>query len=429
MKGRERPAALALAGAVLALSAGPSSRAASDADFTRYVALGDGLTAGFVNGNLFDGTRADPPTRLGQRESYAVRLAEAYGAPVVLPLVTENGLPILQYHTLERKAGVCAINLKPKDVPYTVNDGTGARADPSARATVVAVPGQSLAAAIGTKWSVDPSDPRTLNSALDYVLGEPWASEGAPPRSQLETAVALAPTFATVWFGVDEALAAVAGGSDAGMTSEADFRDRIERVVGDLAAAGARGAVATVPDVTVLPYFMPQPTLRRLIQSTVSYKVKDVGLFILFGLRRKSYLVFEQNHLSHIAAISDGSTRAPLYDGEVLTPREALRVRRRIRLWNRAVVATAARHGWAVADVAAQFESWRRKGVDVGDAHLTNGFFGGLFDLTGKSLSPTAQALVARTFAAAIDAKYGATHAPIDAAAVLAGDPLAPCAK
>src|SRR5688500_18416842 len=53
-------------------------------DFTRYVAVGDGFTAGYQDGALHERS---------QRLAYPVLVAAAAGTPLALPLVGEPGVP------------------------------------------------------------------------------------------------------------------------------------------------------------------------------------------------------------------------------------------------------------------------------------------------------------------------------------------------
>lgn len=408
-----------LAAAILAARAG----AEEPVDFTRYVALGDGLTAGFADGNLFDGSTAVPPVRLGQRESYAVRLAESLGAAATLPLVAWPGRPGRQLVT--RDPARCRFELEL--LLARTDAGTGARTDAAARPTIVAVPFQTVLEAIETRWDLDPAVPSSVNTDEDMILGLPAANEGAPPRSQLETAVALRPTFATVWLGVEDLLGVARRGEDRGATAPADFEARIEQVVAALADTGARGAIANVPDVTTFPFFVPRDVVRRLVEEDAGQPVPNLAMRILFGMTRDSYLLGDYQSLTLVGDIGHDREHPPLHDDHVVKHGEARRLRALARAYNAAIARTAERHGWAVVDTASLFAAWRREGVRVAGTKLTTGTLGGLFDMTGQSLSPTGHALVAAEFLRAIDARYGTTHVPPDAAAVFAADPLAPC--
>ncbi len=415
--------------AVLALGA---ARGEDAVDVSRYVALGDGLTAGFANGNLFDGATADPPQRLGQRESYPMRVAEALGTSATAPLVAWPGRPGRSLTIRDPDVG----SLSSDVFLFGVTAGTGARTAPQERATVLAIPRHTAADAAAKRWDLDPTVPATVRDDEDMVLGLPWALEGEPPRSQLETALALEPTFATVWLGVDDLLRAARVGSIDGITPPLEFGRSLDAIVGALAARGVRGAVANVPDVTVMPYFVPHRELRRVLQREAAAhpsgtKPADVTgpvLAILFGVPRGAYVLATQIAFQSMREIDGGNQDAPLDRNHVLSRTEARRLRATARAYSAQIAQIAERHGWALVDLASTFRSWRRHGVDVGGRHLTNAYLGGLFDLTGQNLSPTGHALVATEFLRAIEARYGTRGDPPDVAAILAVDPLAPLA-
>lgn len=432
----------ALAGAFLLLvpAAGGAGRADGPLDVSRFVALGDGLTAGFADGSLFDGATADPPIRLGQRESFAVRVGEALGAEVRIPLVSYPGRRGRR-HTV-RDPAVC--RFRNEVGLFDTVQGDGGRTATGVAANVLAVPQHTAVQARDSAWAIDPSDPSTIASDEDMILGLPAAFEGAPPRSQLATALAQEPTFATVWLGVEDVLRSVQSSPQNPATPPEEFAAALREIVGSLAGAGARGAVANVPDPLTFSYFVPHRELRRSLRqnrrddpATASRdetcrRVPGAGLVILYGVPRGAYVARTQNAFQLIRAMEDGqppgiATRLP--SNEVVKPPEARRVRATVRRYNREVSRIAAENDWALVDVAALFERWRREGADVSGRRLTTGFLGGLFDADGRHLSPTGHALVAAEFLRAIDAKYGTSHAPPDSAAILAADPLAPCTE
>jgi hypothetical protein len=420
-----RAAGLAVAG-TLAGTATPL-RAAGPVDVARLVALGDGLTAGFVNGNLFDGATARVPERQGQRECVAARVAESLGAEVRLPFVAWPGRAPRSLTI--RDPAVCRFG---NDAAlFDTESGTGRRVDPSVAATVVAVPFQTAGDARTLRWDLDPALPATADTDEDMILGQPAASAGTPPSTQLESALAQRPTFATVWFGVEEAMRPLRIVPRPAV-APSEFERNLDAIVGSLAQAGARGAVANVPDVTEFPYFVDFGEFQSFAtEEHDCERVPGDAILILFGLRRGSFLVRDVAAFQAVRNIQSGQMpprggpRLPR--NAVVTRAEARQSRAAVRAMNSAVVRVAARHDWAVVDVASLVDGWHRDGATVGGRKLTTKFLGGLFDVRGESLSATGSALVAAEFVRAIDARYGTAHALPDAATALAADPLAPC--
>ncbi|NJL27393.1 MAG: hypothetical protein HC897_05610 [Thermoanaerobaculia bacterium] len=111
--GRRSVVALVLLGALVATGA---SAQTGSADFTRYIALGDSLTAGFISGGLVDEV---------QRVSYPAlihRQVAGTDAGFDLPLVSKPGIPPL----LDLRS------LSP--LVITANAGFGARPTSTCRA-------------------------------------------------------------------------------------------------------------------------------------------------------------------------------------------------------------------------------------------------------------------------------------------------------
>ena len=83
------------------------------------------------------------------------------------------------------------------------------------------------------------------------VQAEPPANT---PRTQIETAIGLQPTFLSIWLGSNDALGAALAATvdDTTLTPVADFRTDADTAFGALAATGAEAVVFNVPDVTVI---------------------------------------------------------------------------------------------------------------------------------------------------------------------------------
>jgi hypothetical protein len=199
------------------------------ADFTRLVAVGDSLTAGFQDGALHDD---------GQQTGFITHVAASMDTPIVLPLIATPGIP-----TPNPQAGQGLLLLIPGQcrvgaTTFATGQTTG-RLDPTAVATDVAVPGQGLEEALTTKWAIDPANPAgTADTAEDFVLGFPYAILPAPantPRSQIELAVGLQPTFLSIWLGSNDALGAALAATvnDTTLTPVATFNTNADAVFGE----------------------------------------------------------------------------------------------------------------------------------------------------------------------------------------------------
>ena len=75
---------VAVAALCLSLLPMPAARAQSNVNFTRFVGVGDSLTAGFKDGALF---------AEGQNGSFYVHVADSMNTQIVMPLIASPGIP------------------------------------------------------------------------------------------------------------------------------------------------------------------------------------------------------------------------------------------------------------------------------------------------------------------------------------------------
>ncbi|MEX0690392.1 MAG: hypothetical protein WD043_00970 [Gemmatimonadales bacterium] len=195
--------------------------------FSRYVAFGNSITAGYQAGGL-DSTL--------QAASYAVLLAEQMGTTFYVPWMRVPGCPppITNIFTLTRVHGLtggdCA--LRTDNVPPWLN--------------LVAVPGASVIDVL-TNYDAT-SDPNTLTT---FLLGG-LSQLGAARRAQ--------PTFISVWIGNNDVLGALINSVNPGdstlVTPPATFATTYARLMDSLDAIGTiqGGVLLGVAQVTSAPY-------------------------------------------------------------------------------------------------------------------------------------------------------------------------------
>lgn len=235
---------------------------AGDADFTSYVAVGNSLTAGYMDGTVY---------RVGQTYSFPNLLAQQFalvgGGEFTQPSYAEDvnnlgGIQGLAGTRLvidaaqggpENIAGTPTITLTPQAMAYN-NMGV-----PGAKSFHLTFPGYG---------ALNPYFARHATSPSATVLGD----------AMLKT-----PTFFTNWIGANDVLAyATSGGAQAdGLTPAADhnftgntnpatyggnditnsnvFASVYSTIVTTLTSNGAKGVVCTIPSVTSIPYFTTVP--------------------------------------------------------------------------------------------------------------------------------------------------------------------------
>lgn len=200
----------------------PEAPAAGDM-FTRYVAIGNSITAGFQSGGINANL---------QMEAYPVRLAEQMGASFFVPELRYPGCPppLTQiFPTTQRleggNSGTCALRQEPLP-PFVSN---------------VAVPGAEVIDALSNLDASSNANPLTT-----LFLGG---------RTQLQAALDADPTFASVWIGNNDVLGAALAGTTALVTNQARFTDYYSQILDGLESAEnlQGGLLIGVADVTAVP--------------------------------------------------------------------------------------------------------------------------------------------------------------------------------
>ena len=235
-----------------------------EADFTSYVAVGNSLTAGYMDGTV---------SRVGQTYSYPNLLAQQFalvgGGAFTQPSFAEDvnnlggisGVPGFGTRLVidaaqgrpEPIAGISTITLTPQAKAYN-NMGV-----PGAKSFHLGFPGYG---------ALNPYFARHATSPTATVLGDAMTKN---------------PTFFTNWIGSNDVLAyATAGGAQAdGVTPAADhnvtgnlnpatygfnditnstyFTGVYTNIINTLTINGAKGVVCTIPSVTSTPYFTTVP--------------------------------------------------------------------------------------------------------------------------------------------------------------------------
>ena len=406
---------------------------ATDARFQRYVALGNSITAGF---------QADGINRTLQEQSYATRLAGQMETPFALPALQNPGCPppLTNIFPPSRVASVeCALRSSP--IPTRLNN--------------VAVPGAWVQDAL-TNSAEAGANPNELTT---FILGG---------RTQVEAAMEVRPTFATVWLGNNDVLRAALTGNPSLATSTSNFSSRYTRVLDSLETAGAEGgALASVANVTLIPNLSPgqayaaaESQINQLGQQLAandgdpntnwgSYNVAascasppsatqsrvsfQYGIGALFTLalagqaveldctdNRTLAEIYGQGTLDQVGIGSLGAL-------SVLTASETQQLVGRLQAYNSFLQSEADDRGWAYVDVNTALGALYSAGTDTpNDASddLVPKFpnldpeqptFGAFFSEDGVHPSSATHQVVTNLFVEAINAEYNTSLQIIDA--------------
>jgi hypothetical protein len=433
MKKRSRTAlrAAALAGAVLLGACvgdadellAPVEPATGGALFQRYVSMGNSITAGYQSGGVNDTL---------QLRAYPVLLAAKANASFTSPLVRFPGCP------------------RPFAAPLGATGRIGT-ADTCVRSNApaviqnVAVPGERLLDLL--RFPVTGDVPR-LHILL---LGE---------RTQVRHMIDAHPTFVSVWIGNNDALEASVGGilgplsagADSSLTPLSKFQSQLNTLVDSIAFANPQGAmlIGVVNAIRAAPVLQPGAYFYLAASTTGgSYQgrpvnancspVTGVGTPNPLSANMVSFQIVTAAGFPEINcdpnAYPVGDPRRGAY---LLDTSEQAIVTARVNAFNAAIKAAADARGWLYVDPNLLLEDYRgrkatngrytfvRKCQDLPTAATPAAlqaavalscpvtgatgepnFFGSLISFDGVHPSTSAHVILANSFAAAINAKYG----------------------
>ena len=374
---------------VLAASCLPAP-AQYKADLSRLVVVGDSLAAGYLNGSLHEAQ---------QPHGFASLIAAQKGVALALPLIAAPGIP----NVLE------LIQAGPLPVVVPAPGLSLGRVDLSVQAMNLAVPGQSVQDALTRR----PDFP--IDSLTDLVLGLP-SLLGGVSRSQVEWAESLAPTTVFVWIGNNDALLPAIVGDPSLLTPLPAFQAAFTELMNRLEATGATLAVANIPDLSSIPFFIPAERISALADAPLAV----IGPVL--GIAGGDFVTLDS--LPLVFAILSNPALGPLPGSSVLTGAEMAQVRAAVDGYNTIIATQAKVHGAALVDVHGLTESLRERGYVTRGQRLTTEFLGGIFSLDGIHPTYTGHALIANEFIHVLNSQFGAGIPPVSVEKVAASDPL-----
>jgi len=246
---------------------------AGDVDFTRYVAVGNSLTAGYMDGTVF---------RSGQQYSFPNILAQQFA------IVGGGSFTQPSFEDDQNNTGGFLLSGSPITATrLVINASAGGPQNISGTPTAeisnlqakaynnMGVPGAKSFHILAPKYG-------DIVGVGSYANPYFVRHATSPDATVLEDALSLAPTFFTNWIGANDVLSYATNGganndgtpatdhNDTGNTNPATyggnditntnvFTQAYNTITTSLTANGAKGVVATIPSVTSVPYFTTVP--------------------------------------------------------------------------------------------------------------------------------------------------------------------------
>jgi hypothetical protein len=212
----------------------PQSPKSGSADFTRFVTIGNSITAGYQSSALYQDA---------QVWSYGNQIAKLVNTTYAMPLISDPGLGgQLVIHQLV--PGPQIISLPSSGVPLNLNY--------QYPYNNLGIPGAMVYDVLNAKDS--------LSCYSGKYFGQPNPFFNLILRgigTQFQQAKLLQPTLVTCWIGNNDVLTyATHGGVPSVLLTPATTFSALYGLLGDsLASLGAKIVVANIPDVTTIPFF------------------------------------------------------------------------------------------------------------------------------------------------------------------------------
>jgi hypothetical protein len=382
---------------------------------TRFVMIGGGHAGGYMD---------DALTHEGQLNSVANIIAEQFksvgGGSFNQPLVSQNSI------------GISLTNLAPFKLGYKTDCKNVTSLSPIRIATGgdlsvfndnlylasnkfgnFGIPGMKLLDVSSTSFAnVNPFFKRmtssTSSSVLDNVMG-------------------VDPTFFSIFLGIEDVMDyAKSGGKNNNLPSTATFETAYNNLVQVLTANGAKGVVATIPDVTQMPYFTTIPwnglNLDESNVTTLNNIYNPLGFFFElgsnpfmiedpaandFGVRQilDGELILLSVPLDSVKCNQMG-VLFPLRTEFVLTLSEIETLRNQIAAYNTIIKTIASQNNLAVVETDKFAQNLTDGFVYNGISMSAKFVSGGAYSLDGIHYNAKGNALLANEFIKAINKKY-----------------------
>lgn len=415
------------------------------ADFTRFVTIGNSLTAGYQSSALYHSA---------QIYGYGNLIAKQTGTSFAIPYISDPGIG--------GRMKIVSLNIAKGEIVIGYDQSTGAPEN-----TTYPVPFNNLG--IPGALLYDVLNATSSTTCASYVFGNPATRQPnvffdivlRGQGSQFSQAKALNPTFVTAWIGNNDILGfATSGGfSPNAPTSVPVFTFLYSQLADSLAALGAKVVVANIPNVTAIPFFttvgpgmalaIPWAFIKSLgapgmfyqkhgetVASGVADSVSLLKGDLLVTLVGSSYAplvgrstgkFYLDNHYPGLPAGIDTTKpfglhpQNPWPDALILDASEITTAHTTTSAFNSVIVGAVTKYPnqFALVDINTFFNNLRQKDFSGGTVFNGIPFFtsyitGGLFSLDGVHPTSQGQAIIANEFLKVINSKFGASYSLVD---------------
>lgn len=405
-----------------------------EADFSRYVALGSSFTSGYTDEALY---------LEGQQNSFPSMLAQVFG---------EAGGGIFKQPLVNEGVGIGIYGNAKLTLTNGTHCGTAGYITPFAALTGDHSIWTSSVSSGGPFNNLGVPGTRCYNFNDQYFgdpqLGNPFYSRFAkiPGTSTLlSEAVEIAPTFFTLLIGMEDIFSFAIKGGDNNpgdtITSVAYFNSNVDVIINTLVSAGAKGAVANIPDITDFPFFSRIPYNGLVLTAAEAQNLNaifnSIDPGIIYHEGNNPYLVTDAARPSGLRQLQVGelvlmsipvdsickgygsfkvqAMQAWAFDDKyVLDLAELSLIHSRIFGFNDKLAIASQENNLAYINLYDFFRKLTAGIIFNGVTFSSKFITGKAISLNGLHPTPQGYALIANEFIKAINSKYGATLHEVD---------------
>jgi hypothetical protein len=409
---------------------------AGTADFTTFVAIGDGHTAGYMD----DGLSLD-----GQKNSLGAILQQQLmmaGAPAIeMPWMSDqniglslNGLSrlILGYKT--DCQGISSLSPVRVSVQGETSAFSSSAYNPSKKYSNFGVPGLRMIDMVSTAFG-NVNLPQ-YNAFFARMSKDQFILPGSGNYSSVQENIFDGgyPTFCSIYLGIEDVLPYARSGATQNPMSPlaglpgVGFEESLTQLCEQLSSQHVKAVIATIPNVSDWPFFNTIPYNGLTLDAEKAASLNQIynPLGISFVVGANPFIVADPNAgmfgvrpavpgekilltapLDSVKCNQMGSV-FPFRNEFVLTTDELVTIQLRIEAFNAVIRQKATTYGFALVETG-DFYDKLTTGFTYNGATLSAKFVsGGAFSLDGIHLNPRGNALLANEFIKAINKKFSA---------------------
>lgn len=401
----------------------PQKPGHGEVDVSQYLAVGNSLTAGYMDGSLYrEGQENSFPALLNMQFALTLDYRNAFKQPL---LNGHNGYPAPKF-VLQVRQGYCDNNYTLKTIPFP---GALDSADASLN---IADNGPYNNFGIPGIRCVD-------FLTVGYGAQNPYArrffSTPAAVRP-IDEAMKTQPTFFTLWVGSNDVLGYATNGGEGSpipISDIVEFTIAYDSIITNLTKYNAKGVVMNIPAILSAPFFTTIPpkglTLTKYSADTLNDRYNGTGMRFHEG---GSYFVIEDtSEAIKMRQIKEGElvllslpmdsvrcagwgTSRPIPARFILTKNEIDKIKNALTLFNNVIAEKAAEHSLPLADMYSFMQTLEGGIKFNGVNNSTTYVSGNAISLDGIHPTPRGYALIANKIITVINEQYGATIPLID---------------